>query len=133
MLAGAGRGVELAITMGAAAILASAAQGQERTLDGLSFEVTMSAVDSTGDSDTYSFARGLFESAAARRWGFARVPYQVERKRGGWAWSAVAQSSRRGEIRWSGIVFRDRTISGSFTWLRRNRDPVTYTFLGRQR
>lgn len=131
------RGWQIAALAGAALIAAGAGRGveaQERALDGWTFSITTSLEQTGyGGSDTLFFAGGSFESAASRRWGFARAAYLIEREREGTGWSAVARSPRGGEIRWRGIVFRDETISGSVVWTRPGRRPINYTFLGRRR
>lgn len=115
-------------------IAANAGAQEQGALDGTQFAVIFSVTGSgAGENDTLSFARGQLLSAAWRRMGFAPAPYQAERSREGWTFSAEARSARNGELSWRGMVFSDQTISGSLVWSRRGREPVNYIFVGRRR
>jgi hypothetical protein len=99
-------------------------------LDGKTFAGSMGEKGKTkGDTDTFVFAKGTFDSLACHKFGFAGAPYTATENNGRVHFEATTTSTKEGTMAWKGSSQND-SIAGKAVWSKPGQAPVEYWFRG---
>ena len=112
----------------AAETVASHAPSKDASLDGMTFVGEMGEQGKTkGDSDTFVFQDGTFQSAACEPYGFEPASYTATEEGNAVTFHAKAESSNEGTMTWTGAM-NGEELTGTAIWTKPGKHPVEYWF-----
>jgi hypothetical protein len=81
--------------------------------------------------DTLTFQNNSMMFATAKKYGFLPESMKPKEKNGDIHFVATFKSKKNGDMIWEGTVMND-SIAGTLIWDTTVRNPVNYTFTGKQ-
>ena len=104
---------------------------QSSSLDGKSFRVFLYLQKERDSIDTLRFQNNSMTFATAKKYGFIPESMKPKEKNGNIHFVATYKSKKNGTMIWDGTVMND-SIAGTIIWDTSVRNPVNYTFTGKE-
>ena len=104
---------------------------QSSSLDGKSFVIFLYLQKERDSIDTLWFENSSMSFATQKKYGFVPESMKPKEKNGNIHFVATYKSKKNGDMIWEGTVMND-SIAGTLIWDTSVRNPVNYTFTGKE-